>query len=67
MKVRQLLRSLLRDPLNTSVIIISIAIGMACINTLVLFINRELKADNFYTNAERRYMLKCYYAFNEGS
>ena len=59
MKVRQLLRSLLRDPLNTSVIIISLALGMACINPLVLFINRELQTDNFQKNSDRIYLLKC--------
>jgi putative ABC transport system permease protein len=67
MNVRQLLRGLLRDPLNTSVIVLSVAIGMACINPLILFINRELSTDSFHTNADRIYLLKCDDPFNKGS
>ncbi|HEY5124335.1 MAG TPA: ABC transporter permease, partial [Ignavibacteria bacterium] len=67
MILRQLLRSILRDPLNTSVIIISIALGLACINPLVLFINRELRTDNFQKNSDRIYLLKCDDPFNKGS
>jgi len=67
MRVRQLLRSLFRDPLNTSVIIISISIGMACLNPLILFIKQELSTDNFQTNADRIYLLKCDDPFNKGS
>jgi putative ABC transport system permease protein len=66
MKVRQLLRSLLRDPLNTTIIIISLALGMACINPLVLFINRELQTDNFHRNSDRIYLLKCDDPFEKG-
>lgn len=66
MKLRQLLRSLLRDPLNTSVIIISLAIGMACINPLLLFIKRELQTDNFQRNSDRIYLLKCDDPFEKG-
>lgn len=67
MQVRQLMRSLLRDPLNTSVIIISFALGMACINPLVLFIKRELQTDNFQKNSDRIYLLKCDDPFNKGA
>ena len=67
MKVIQLIRSLLRDPLNTSVIIISIAVGLACVNPLILFIKRELSTDNFQKNSDRIYLLKCDDLFNKGS
>jgi putative ABC transport system permease protein len=67
MNVKQLLRSLLRDPLNTLVIIISLAVGMACINPIMLFINRELSTDNFQKNVDRIYLLKCDDPFNIGS
>jgi putative ABC transport system permease protein len=67
MKVRQLLRRLFRDPLNTSVIVISIAVGMACINPLILFIKHELNTDNFLTNVNRIYLLKCDDPFNKGA
>jgi len=43
MKINQIFRSLLKDRLNTSVIIISLAIGLTCINLIILFINKELK------------------------
>ena len=67
MNVRQLSKSLLRDPLNTSVIIISLAVGMACINPIILFLKRELRTDNFQKNADRIYLLKCDDPFNKGS
>jgi putative ABC transport system permease protein len=67
MKINQIFRSLLKDRLNTSVIIISLAIGLTCINLIILFINRELKTDSFQTNADRIYLLKCDNPFNKGS
>lgn len=67
MKMNQLCRRLFKEKLNTSVIIISIAIGMACINLILLFINRELNTDNFQINGDRIYLLKCDDPFNKGS
>ena len=67
MKLNHILRSLLRDRLVTSVIIISLAIGLTCINLIMLFINRELNTDNFQINVDRIYILKCDDPFNKGS
>jgi putative ABC transport system permease protein len=67
MKINQIFRSLLKDRLNTSVIIISLAIGLTCINLIILFINKELKTDGIQTNADRIYLLKCDNPFNKGS
>jgi putative ABC transport system permease protein len=67
MKLNQIFRSLLKDRLNTSVIIISLAIGLTCINLIILFINRELNTDSFQINADRIYLLKCDNPFNKGS
>jgi putative ABC transport system permease protein len=67
MKLKQILRSLLKDKLNTSVIIVSLAIGLTCINLLILFIKRELNTDHFQTNVDRIYLLKCDDPFNKGS
>jgi len=67
MKLNLILRSLLRDRLVTSVIIISLAIGLTCINLIMLFINRELNTDNFQINVDRIYILKCDDPFNKGS
>lgn len=63
----QIFRSLLRDRLNTAVILISLAVGMACINLILLFIYREINTDNFHKNAERIYMLKCDNPFEKGT
>jgi putative ABC transport system permease protein len=67
MKLKQILRSLRRDKLNTSVIIVSLAIGLTCIDLIILFIIRELNTDHFQTNVDRIYLLKCDDPFNKGS
>jgi putative ABC transport system permease protein len=67
MKLGQIIRSFLRNPLNSSVIIISLAVGMACTNLIVLFITRELNTDSFQQNKNRIYLLKCDNPFEEGS
>ncbi len=59
MKIKQVLRSIFRDKLNTAVIIISLALGMACFNLIIMFINRELKTDSFQKNKKLIYALKC--------
>ena len=55
----QLIRSLLRDRLNTLVIIISLAVGIASINLIFLFLNRELRTDGFHKYKDQIYALKC--------
>lgn len=67
MNLKQIFRSLLRDRLNTSVILISLAVGMACINLILLFIYREINTDSFHKNADRIYMLKCDNPFEKGT
>ena len=67
MKLKQIFRSLLRDRLNTSVILISLAVGIASINLIIFFLNRELNTDNFQKNVDRIYLLKCDNPFNKGS
>ena len=59
MQLIQIFRSLLRDRLNTLVIIISLAVGIACINLIFLFLNRELRTDGFHKYKDRIYALKC--------
>lgn len=49
------------------VIIISLAIGMACTNLIILFITRELNTDSFQKNRDRIYLLKCDNPFEKGS
>ncbi len=59
MKLTQIFRSLIRDRLNTSVIIISLAIGIAAFNLIIIFISRELKTDHFQSRNDQIYALKC--------
>jgi putative ABC transport system permease protein len=58
-KLTVILRSILNQKLTSGIIIISLAIGLACFNLLFMFINRELKTDSFQINKERIYALKC--------
>src|SRR5664279_5822602 len=59
MKISQILRSLYRDRLNTLVVIISLSIGMASFNMVIMFIIRELSTDSFQKQSDRIYALKC--------
>ncbi len=66
MRLNQIIRGLVRNPLYSLIIIISLAIGMACTNLIILFISRELNTDNFQKNRDRIYQLKCDDPFNKG-
>ncbi len=59
MQLNQILRSLVRDKLNSAVIIVSLAVGIACINLIFLFIGRELGTDGFHEYKDQIYALKC--------
>lgn len=67
MNVKQIFRGFFRDRLNTAVILISLAVGMACINLILLFIYREVNTDNFHKNGSRIYLLKCDNPFEKGT
>src|SRR5674476_1257829 len=67
MNIKQIFRSLLRDRLTTAIILISLAIGMACINLILLFIYREVDTDSFQKNANRIYLLNCDNPFEKGT
>lgn len=54
-----IIRSILRQKLNTAIIVVSLTVGFACFNLVILFIERELNTDNFHSNAERIFALKC--------
>jgi len=57
MKVNAVIRSVSRHPLNSLVIIVSLAVGMACMNLIAIFIYKEFKADSFQKNRDRIYEL----------
>jgi putative ABC transport system permease protein len=59
MQLVQIFRSLLRDRLNTVVIIISIAVGIASVGLIAIFLSRELGTDNFHAYKDQIYALKC--------
>jgi putative ABC transport system permease protein len=59
MRINQLFRSLFRDRLNTSVVIISLAVGIASFNLIIMFINRELGTDSFQDKDDQIFALKC--------
>ena len=59
MNLKQIFRSILRDRLNTLVIIISLAVGIACINLIFLFLSRELGTDSFHEYKDQIYLLYC--------
>ncbi len=58
-QLKVIARSLFRQKLNSGIIIISLAIGLACINLIGLFINRELGTDSFHKNSSQIYSLNC--------
>jgi putative ABC transport system permease protein len=58
-KLRIIFRSILRQKLNSGIILVSLSIGIACFNLILLFINRELKTDSFHAGKDRIFALKC--------
>ncbi len=67
MKVKAIIRSISRHPLNSLVIIVSLAVGMACMNLIAIFIYKEYKADSFQKNRDRIYELYCNDPWIKGS
>ncbi len=65
-KLKIIIRGLFKQRLNTGIIIISLAIGMACVNLIALFINREMNTDAFHNQVDQIYALKCEDPFNKG-
>lgn len=57
MNIRIILRRLFQFRLNPIVIMVSLAIGIACINLISLFVFRELRTDDFHANSDRIYAL----------
>lgn len=52
-------RSLLRDKLNSAVIIISLSAGITCLNLIFLFLWREINTDGFQKGKDQIYALTC--------
>ena len=54
-----IVRSIFRQRLNSGIILISLAIGIACFNLIILFLSRELRTDSFHKKADQIYALQC--------
>ena len=54
-----IIRSILRQRLNSGIIIVSLSVGLACFNLIIMFISRELNTDNFHAYKDRIFALKC--------
>jgi putative ABC transport system permease protein len=63
----KILRNLTRHPLNSTIIIISLAVGIACMNLIAMFIYKEYDADSFQKNHERIYAMYCNDPWIKGS
>jgi putative ABC transport system permease protein len=66
MNFKTTLRSLIRHRLNSSIIIVSLAIGIACMNLIATFVTREFNAESFQKNKNRIYALQADDPFGEG-
>jgi putative ABC transport system permease protein len=58
MHLKQILRNLSRDSFNTIVIIVSLTVGLATFNLIVMFLSYETGTDSFHTDADRIYAMK---------
>lgn len=59
MRINQIFRSILRDRLNTTVVIISLAVGISSFSLILTFIIRELGTDSFHEYKNQIYALNC--------
>ena len=66
MRLKTIIRSLFSNRLNSSIIIISLATGLAYMNLISVFLIREFKADGFQKNNNRIYALQADDPFSKG-
>ena len=64
-RFQQILRGLNKNRLNSSVIIISLALGMACFFLISVFIKRELNPESFNPDKYRTFALQSNNPFGE--
>lgn len=58
MHLKQILRNLFRDSFNTIVLIVSLTVGIATFNLIVMFVSYESGTDRFHADADRIYAMK---------
>ncbi|HKL32888.1 MAG TPA: ABC transporter permease [Tangfeifania sp.] len=66
MRLKTILRNFYRHKLNSSIIIVSLAIGIACMNLITIFVTREFNAESFQQNKSRIYALQADDPYREG-
>jgi putative ABC transport system permease protein len=59
LKIKIIIRSILRQKLNSGVIIASLSVGIACLSLITIFISLELNTDSFQKDKNRIYALNC--------
>jgi putative ABC transport system permease protein len=57
LNLKIIIRSILRQKLSNSIIVISLAIGVSCISLIGIFVTKELKTDSFNKNSNEIYAL----------
>jgi putative ABC transport system permease protein len=58
-KIKIIIRNIVRQKLNSGVIITSLSVGIACLGLITVFISLELNTDSFQKDKNRIYALKC--------
>ena len=66
MRLNAVFKNLFRTRLNSSIIIVSLSIGIACMNLITILITRENNADGFHKNKNRIYALQADDPFRKG-
>ncbi|WP_319500220.1 ABC transporter permease [uncultured Draconibacterium sp.] len=66
-RIKAIFRGFNRNRLNTSVIVISMAVGMACLFLIALFVQREFSSDDFNPDKARTFALQCDDPFGSGT
>jgi len=66
MRLNAVFKNLFRTRLNSSIIIVSLSIGIACMNLITILITRENNADGFHKNKNRIYALQTDDPFRKG-
>jgi putative ABC transport system permease protein len=65
-EIKYACRSINKNLLNSIIIVISIAVGLACTNLISVFILRELQHDDFHNNKDRIHLMQSNSPLKEG-
>jgi len=65
--MRSFVKKLNRDPMDLTVILIGLVVGMACMNLIAIFIHKENHTDSFQKNKNHLYEPFCNDPWIEGA